>query len=179
MHVNSLLYWSFPCFCLPLFTKLLIAISFEVILAWSACFSAAEMYSSFECKRLPSLSKRSTSLILQTFMSLNSEFFVQCEKMIVKPLAFDKEHLQLFFLSFVQSLLNNLAFKDFTDLMLTSKRCHLLRHLYLALLLIWACKSIVFLLHQSYLLCAIINLYINFSFYVSYLLFSCAIHITP
>ena len=99
--------------------------------------------------------------------------------MIVKPLPFNKQHFQLFSLFVVQTFLNNLALIDFADLMLATKRCCLLRRFYLALLFIWACKSVVFLLHQSYLLFVVINLYINFNLYVYFIYFSlaqCTIH---
>ena len=77
---------------------------------------------------------------------------LHCKDMVVEPLSFNKQHLQLFSLFVVESLLNNLALIDFADLMLAAKWSCLLRHLYLALLLIWALKSIVYLLHQFYLL---------------------------
>ena len=61
---------------------------------------------------------------------------LHCKNIVVEPFALNKKHHQLFFLFFVQTSFNNLAFKDFADLMLTSKRCRLFRHFYLALLFI-------------------------------------------
>ena len=44
-----------------------------------------------------------------------------CQHIVVEPLTFNKQHLQLFSLLVIESLLNNLAFIDFADLMLTAK----------------------------------------------------------
>lgn len=76
-----------------------------------------------------------------------ADVFVKVQDMIVEPFAFDEEHLELFSLPFVQTLLDYLALVCSEDLVKTTSAGILHTRLDLALLAFGARSSLVVFLH--------------------------------
>lgn len=76
-----------------------------------------------------------------------ADVFVKVQDMVIKPLAFDEEHLELFSLSFVQTFLNDFALVSLDDLVKTTGASILHTCLDFALLAFGACPSLVVFLH--------------------------------
>ena len=67
--------------------------------------------------------------------------------MVVEPLAFDEEHLELFSLPLVQTFLDDFTLVSLDDLVKTTSASILHTRLNLALLAFGACLSLVVFLH--------------------------------
>ena len=76
-----------------------------------------------------------------------ADIFVKVQDMVVEPLTFDEEHLELFSLSLVQALLDDFALVSFDDLVETTGTGILHTRLDLALLAFGARSSLVVFLH--------------------------------
>ena len=76
-----------------------------------------------------------------------ADIFVKVQDMIIKPLAFDEEHLELFSLPLIQTFLDDFALVSLDDLIKTTSASILHTHFDLALLAFGACLSLVVFLH--------------------------------
>jgi hypothetical protein len=76
-----------------------------------------------------------------------TDVFVKVQNMVVKPLAFDEEHLEFFSLSLVQTFLDDFALVSLDDLVKTTGTGILHTRLDLALLAFGARSSLVVFLH--------------------------------
>ena len=76
-----------------------------------------------------------------------ADVFVKVQDMVVEPLAFDEEHLELFSLPLVQTFLDDFTLVSLDDLVKTTSASILHTRLNLALLAFGACLSLVVFLH--------------------------------
>ena len=76
-----------------------------------------------------------------------TDVFVKIQDMIIKPLAFNEEHLKFFPLPLIQAFLDDFTFVRLDDLVETTGAGILHTHLNLALLAFGAYPSLVVFLH--------------------------------